>query len=122
MIRGSDSSFTIRRLTQESLHVGLTSDQPDLAHENVLQLDRVFAGDGHDLRRGAGPERLKVDAPFPFTVSSGVLLLLRETYSDRLARIRFAPNRDHAIALQHHAAPNHVRQSYVRARRGARYD
>src|SRR5207247_1523225 len=43
MTSSRSSGFSIRRLTQQALHVRLPGNQPHLTDQNILHLDRVLS-------------------------------------------------------------------------------
>jgi hypothetical protein len=65
-------------------HVGLPAAEPHLAHQNIVDDDRVVPGDGH-LERTARFQTLQPDHPFAVRRCGGGLLLAVERHRDPFA-------------------------------------
>ena len=63
MIRRRNGGVAVCRLAQETLHIRLSSNQPHLTNQNILQLDRALSRDDHRHRSSVGAHRIESDEP-----------------------------------------------------------
>src|SRR5262249_11898860 len=87
--------------------------QPNLADQDVLQLDGVLALDGHPVRLAVGLDRPERHPPQAELVRLGRLLLAVELHGDLLARVGPAPDGQRLVPLTAYVAADDRRQLHI---------
>src|SRR5262249_20972141 len=109
-IGSGDGLFRTVRGGERPLHVRLARANPDLANEDVFQLDLVLATDRQPVRLAIGLHGRQRHLPAPLGVGLCTGLVLAELHGHVLARIGPAPDRQRLVALQDHVTADHARQ------------
>ncbi len=100
------------RLVLGPLHVGLSGTNPHFPNQNVLHLERVFAGDGH-FHRLCGGSKFKLRGPFSVLPSRGCCRLGSNGDRYFFVRIGPPPNGGGFSGLKNHVIAQNLWESYV---------
>ena len=87
---------------KSELHVRLPGGEPDLADEDILELDLVFALHRHRAGFGGGRHRIELQHPFSGGVGRGLLHLTGEFHGHLFALVGPTPDGHRLVALEDH--------------------
>ena len=101
IIRSLHFIRAVPHTTQLELHVGLAAAEPNIAHQNVVKLETLTAGDC-DRIGAAGGRRLNLYLPPVVGACNGGCRATPNHHLDGVPRLGPAPDFIRLIALQHH--------------------
>ena len=96
-------------VTDIILHVTLSSADPDIADNDVVVGNRGIAAlDGHGFSLATCRQRFEFHQPVALSVCLDGQIADGKPYSDIFSRMRFAPDTDGFVPLNHHVVTEEV--------------
>ena len=111
--RVADLALRVHRARDGPLHVGLPAADPDVAHQDVPEVDRGFPADCERV----GPARLEgadPSGPLAVLIRDRLGRLVGHADGDFLPGLGPSPDGDRDLALEDHMVSEHLRDAEAR--------